>query len=187
MVRRAFPDHRGRKFSVRASQTYRVNSYELCWSEGHKKEVVALRQVPGTTSFERVELSALSPWDDQTWSGKIPPDVMIVERHHNGARPKSISFILAPDSTFLPKERLSPPPVELSADARIVLLAHKRYTSAARPRCYEDKGLTRQRLDAALDELVERKLISRASNGATAITLLGRNAVEAMPDALSFC
>lgn len=172
----AFPDYRGPQHRVRIAETYSIGGTELCWSGGSRTEVVVLRAADGR--WQRCELTALSPWDGSVWTGRIPPNVIVVERRTSCGKCLGLTYNVGPDSQVVAKMRL-PAPVVLAADEAVVLDGLCGLKSSYRQEAYREAGLDAVRVAAAADSLVSRGLARRNRAGAVSATVTGENARQA--------
>ena len=174
MARRAFPEYRGAKFEFRTALHYAVHAGELCWSGGSKKEVAVLHQKLGG-GLERAELTTMSPWSGDRWSGPIPQDMLIIEWVQFCGKDLGLRFIAAPNSTFVPKGLLDKPRIELTDHEKVVLAAHQGLKSSARNDFYKSRRLTVVTLAEAKEGLVRKGLLTVNKAGASQLTLAGKN------------
>ena len=188
-----FPDYRGPHAKVEVRATAEYHDYQLNWSGGSITYLKALR-CDGTGGFEVIDLRTV--WGSgQGYKGAIPADVMLVEHVISCGKDLGVRCIVSPGSQFLPRLSL-PAVVELSRDEVIVLSAHKQlkgghyrdeaYARAAEgvhygpgprpPKAFSDKPVAQ-----VIEALAARGLLKVAKNGASQITVEGKNALESLP------
>ena len=188
-----FPDYRGPHAKVEVRATAEYHDYQLNWSGGSITYLKALR-CDGAGGFEVIDLRTV--WGSgQGYKGAIPADMMLVEHVMSCGKDLGVRCIVSPDSQFMPRLSL-PAVVELSRDEVIVLSAHKQlkgghyrdeaYARAAEgvhygpgprpPKAFSDKTVAQ-----VIEALAARGLLKVAKNGASQITVEGKNALEALP------
>jgi hypothetical protein len=172
----AFPAYRGSKHQIQVTERYSVSASELCWSGGSVKQVVLLRQCEGQWQWQ--ELTALSPWSGQTWSGQIPDDVLIVEHIEFCGKDLGLRYNVSPTSKFLEGVPLLPPSVELSTEERTVLNILCGIKPSYRKGEYERAKLRPAQVDATMASLVSKGLAKKTATGAVGATTEGRNVRE---------
>ena len=188
-----FPDYRGPHAKVEVRATAEYHDYQLNWSGGSITYLKALR-CDGTGGFEVIDLRTV--WGSgQGYKGAIPADVMLVEHVISCGKDLGVRCIVSPGSQFLPRLSL-PAVVELSRDEVIVLSAHKQlkggyYRDAAYARAAEGvhygpgprppKAFSDKPVAQVVEALAARGLLKVAKNGASQITVEGKNALEALP------
>lgn len=174
-----FPEYRGPKASVRIQATAEYSAADLCWQDGSKTEVKALRNINGELVV--ADLNTIPMTSAASFYGVIPPDFMLVEHVIFCGKDLGIRCVVSPDSVFLPK--LLPAPVELTDDEVLVLSAHAQlksgvYRAAAVGRV---AGHDEQQFKVLVETLARRGLLSVNKLGASQITLDGKNALAALP------
>ena len=188
-----FPDYRGPHAKVEVRATAEYHDYQLNWSGGSITYLKALR-CDGTGGFEVIDLRTV--WGSgQGYKGAIPADVMLVEHVISCGKDLGVRCIVSPGSQFMPRLSL-PAVVELSRDEVIVLSAHKQlkgghYRDAAYARAAEGvhygpgprppKAFSDKPVAQVIEALAARSLLKVAKNGASQITVEGKNALEALP------
>ena len=188
-----FPDYRGPHAKVEVRATAEYHDYQLNWSGGSITYLKALR-CDGTGGFEVIDLRTV--WGSgQGYKGAIPADVMLVEHVISCGKDLGVRCIVSPGSQFMPRLSL-PAVVELSRDEVIVLSAHKQlkgghYRDAAYARAAEGvhygpgprppKAFSDKTVAQVIEALAARSLLKVAKNGASQITVEGKNALEALP------
>jgi len=198
-----YPDYKGPHAKVEVRATAEYHDYDLNWSGGSITYLKALRvAAPDETlkvltnigAFQVIDLRTV--WGSgQGYNGAIPADVMLVEHVISCGKDLGIRCIVSPGSQFMPRLSL-PAVVELSRDEVIVLSAHKQlkgghyrddaYARAAEgvhygpgprpPKAFSDKTVAQ-----VIEALAARGLLKVAKNGASQITVEGRNALESLP------
>ncbi len=191
-----FPDYRGPHARVEVRATAEYHDYQLNWSGGSITYLKALRVAApdSTAGFNVVDLRTV--WGSgQGYKGAIPDDVMLVEHVISCGKDLGVRCIVSPGSQFMPRLSL-PTVVELSRDEVIVLSAHKQlkgghYRDAAYARAAEGvhygpgprppKAFSDKTVAQVVEALAARGLLKVAKNGASQITVEGRNALESLP------
>ena len=202
-----FPDYRGPHAKVEVRATAEYHDYQLNWSGGSITYLKALRVAKPTDVVDALTVSSASMgvfqvidlrtvWGSgQGYKGAIPADVMLVEHVISCGKDLGVRCIVSPGSQFLPRLSL-PAVVELSRDEVIVLSAHKQlkgghYRDAAYARAAEGvhygpgprppKAFSDKTVAQVIEALAARGLLKVAKNGASQITVEGKNALEALP------
>lgn len=192
-----YPDYKGPHARVEVRATAEYHDYQLNWSGGSITYLKALQVAApdSTAGFNVVDLRTV--WGSgQGYKGAIPADVMLVEHVISCGKDLGVRCIVSPDSQFMPRLSL-PATVELSRDEVIVLSAHKQLKGGH----YRDEAYARtkkgnnhygpgpapprafqtQTVLQTVEALATRGLLKVAKNGASQITVEGKNALESLP------
>jgi hypothetical protein len=198
-----YPDYKGPHARVEVRATAEYHDYQLNWSGGSITYLKALRVaapdealkvLTNLGAFQVIDLRTV--WGSgQGYKGVIPADVMLVEHVISCGKDLGVRCIVSPDSQFMPRLSL-PAMVELSRDEIIVLSAHKQlkgghYRDEAYARAAEGvhyglaprppKAFSDRTVAQVVEDLAARGLLKVAKNGASQITVEGRNALESLP------
>lgn len=97
LVAKTYPDYTGRKFRLEIQSSYLMENY---WDGGSRHYVVAV-----TLDGDVQEAQRFNPMNDQRAHAefKLPDDIMLVEHTIFCGRDCGLSFIVSPNSKFLPK------------------------------------------------------------------------------------
>jgi hypothetical protein len=172
IIRKAFPGFAGKR--IEAEITDSITFYGTMWDNGCKRDYVMMRLADmARVSVEQERFMERSEFHDARHAIPAGHVVVVFDRSRAG---EAIE-IHGPASNITP---MLSPPMELSRDERIVLIATKglkssyggdsnfRYKEAKR-----ETGITLVRYNEAKNALIDRKLLNKAG----AITVEGQNAI----------
>lgn len=177
IVEKTFPNYNGKKAIIEIIEKYSISSVDLNWSGGSKTEVVILKYE--NDNWRIIELTNISPWKYQEWTGIIPINVMIVEHKYFCGTDMGIFCYINPASQFLPQKFIMDY-VQISDEERFVLEVHRSYISSYRNEEYRRKWGSNfeEKLTTIKTQLVNKKLLNINSKGSTSITISGKNAIN---------
>jgi hypothetical protein len=170
LIRATFPEYKGQHVIAEIRDTVRFSG--TMWDEGCRRSY-AIVKLDGLQTYDIPTAPFMERSNLHENEYKVPPGYVVVV--HVQSRWEHIEIVSPPANIT----RLLPPPVVLTEDEEIVLVATRsrkasyggvgnyRYVEARRT-----TGITPGRYEAAKQSLIARKLLNKAG----AITVEGRNA-----------
>jgi hypothetical protein len=163
----AYPNYRGRKIKLSTSIPSRLDSY---WDGGSRDYYVFVH----LDTMKAIEVHSNHPFfeaDRPRELKALPPRVLIVRHCYFCGKDMGLT-IIGNESDF---SKLIPENTgtDLTEKEKRILDIYRGIKSFARPDYLRKLGATSQEMDS----LVEREYLKRSKNGATQITVKGKNAV----------
>jgi hypothetical protein len=164
LINAAFPAWKAQ--AVDAIVTDSVRFYGTMWDEGYRRTYAIVRLADlATYRIEQAPFMQRSELHENTY--QLPEGFVVVVRCEGRYDHTEIYSHAANITPLLP------PPVELTEDEQIVLVAVCSLKGGVRfEHAHQQTGISRERYDAATKSLIARKLLNKAG----AVTVEGRNA-----------
>lgn len=101
IVAAAYPEYRGRKFSLSFQKEYHMSDY---WSEGSRTYVTAIKLENNHIQMSTPDAVALNPFKDQAHiTFNIPKNAALVEHTYFCGKDLGIRIVVHPDTILIPK------------------------------------------------------------------------------------